>query len=148
MHIEVINKTRTKIRKKQVQKDAELLIALLKKRSALKSKSKLEQDLNLVFLGKASMRQVNLLFRGKDKVTDVLSFSDEEILGELLLCIPQIKKQAIEHKLTSRAELNYMILHGILHLLGYDHELGEKQAKQMFRIQDEVFDRFCVLLKK
>jgi probable rRNA maturation factor len=52
-----------------------------------------------------------------------------------------LKRQAREHKLSFQHELGYMVLHGILHLLGYDHETSEADAEKMFAIQDEVFEK-------
>ncbi len=78
----------------------------------------------------------------KNKPTDVLSFDpiEPDDLGELVLCPSVLRKQAKEHKLKYEIELGYMVIHGVLHLLGYDHEKTEKEAKKMFRLQDLVFD--------
>ena len=86
---------------------------------------------------------LNLQFRKKNYATDVLSFesADPECLGELVLCPEVLKRQAGEHKLSFKMELTYMFIHGVLHLLGYDHEQGEKQAQAMFELQDRFFER-------
>ena len=91
-----------------------------------------------------SMKKLNHQFRGKNQVTDVLSFApvEEGGLGELALCIPQIKIQASSHGLTVEEEAFYLILHGILHLLGYDHEQGGQQAKEMYALQDTIFEEW------
>ncbi len=87
------------------------------------------------------MRRLNKTFRGKDYATDVLSFdaTDPESLGELVLCPEVIQRQAKEHELSDFAEYAYMVLHGILHLLGYDHEKDDKAAREMYRLQDKIF---------
>lgn len=91
-----------------------------------------------------AIKKLNQQFRGKNKVTDVLSFAptEEESLGELALCMPQVEIQAQEHGLTIEEETFYLILHGVLHLLGYNHEKGGKQAREMYAIQDEVFEKW------
>ncbi len=103
----------------------------------------LEQEITLVFMNEAEARALNLEFRGKDYPTDILSFDsiEEGSLGELVICSQVIARQAIEHKLSFAEELGYMITHGVLHLLGYDHETNEEEAREMFRIQDEAFAR-------
>ena len=93
------------------------------------------------FVSADRMQNLNKKFRGKDKVTDVLSFSSEEkhALGELALCTSYISSQASEHGLTLEEEIVYLVLHGILHLLGYDHEKDKDQAKIMYDLQDSIF---------
>ena len=87
------------------------------------------------------MQKINLQFRGKDKPTDVLSFEsqDAHTLGELIFCLPVLKKQAKEHKQSLQDELTLMIIHGILHLLGYDHEASKAEDALMFQIQEYCF---------
>lgn len=104
-----------------------------------------QKTLYLVFLEPKEAKKLNKKFRGKNKVTDVLSFesADPASYGELIFSPDLIKKQAEEHELSYREELAYLITHGLLHLLGYEHEHDEKKAKEMFAIQDKVFDRLC-----
>jgi probable rRNA maturation factor len=102
-------------------------------------------ELTVVFLNTAPAKKINQQYRKKNYATDVLSFESEipGELGELIMCPQVLKKQAKEHGHNFRAELAYMLIHGVLHLLGYDHEKSEKEAKKMFRIQDQLFDRIC-----
>lgn len=95
------------------------------------------EELSVVFVSAKEIRRLNREFRGKDKPTDVLSFEsiEESSLGELVIAVDVIRAQAREHSLSLQDELGYMLLHGILHLLGYDH------GRVMFGIQDQVFDR-------
>lgn len=104
------------------------------------------KELILVFLDRGPAKKLNLEYRGKNYATDVLSFAalEPDSLGELVLCPEVLKRQAREHGLTYQRELGYMLLHGILHLLGYDHEANEEEAEKMFAIQDEAFE---ILLK-
>jgi probable rRNA maturation factor len=106
-----------------------------------------DRELVIAFVTSVEIKRLNKQFRGKNKATDVLSFeSDEtESLGELAISPEVISKQAREHGLLVREELGYMVLHGFLHLLGYDHETSESDARKMFALQDELFDQ---LLRK
>jgi probable rRNA maturation factor len=99
------------------------------------------KNLNIVFLDQVKAKKMNLAFRGKNYATDILSFGPIEAgeLGELVLCPQVIERQAKDHGLSVRAELGYMLIHGCLHLLGFDHEQSEKEAKRMFRLQDRIF---------
>ena len=99
-------------------------------------------ELTLVFLDSRQAKKLNNQFRDKDYATDILSFEgDGEKLGELILCPSVLKRQATEHGHSFRAELGYMLIHGVLHLLGYEHEGSKAQARKMFALQDQVFDR-------
>lgn len=118
---------------------SELLGMRLRNRITLMHKS----ELTVVFLDTKAMKKINHQFRQKNKPTDILSFAsdDKGSLGELLLCMPVLKRQAREHGLSVRAEMCYMLIHGILHLLGYDHELSAREERLMFSIQDRCFER-------
>jgi probable rRNA maturation factor len=97
----------------------------------------------LIFVSSAEMKKLNKRYRGKNYATDVLSFAPTEpgSLGELVFCVDVLKRQAREHDLAYRDELSYMLIHGLLHLLGYDHEKSERAAREMFAVQDLVFER-------
>jgi probable rRNA maturation factor len=90
---------------------------------------------------------MNFQYRKKKYETDVLSFDGDfqESFGELVLCPQVLKKQSLQHDLSFRQELTYMLIHGILHLLGYDHETSEKDAQRMFHIQDSLFEKIVNL---
>ncbi len=84
------------------------------------------------------MKELNSLFRGKDSTTDVLSFPhepdefdlDESNLGDIVISAEQAAKQAAENGLTLDGELKQLILHGVLHLCGYDHETDEGEMNE------------------
>lgn len=100
-------------------------------------------EISLYLVGDRRMRQLNKLYRGIDKTTDVLSFPQTEgfkplafslqpyILGDIVLNLDQIKRQAIENHVSFKDELRFMLIHGLLHLLGYDHEKDRESAKKM-----------------
>lgn len=82
------------------------------------------------------MKKLNSQYRGKDYATDVLSFGAPEpflslgYLGELVVALPVLKAQARELKHSPDTELSVLLAHGILHLLGMDHEKGAKHARE------------------
>ena len=83
------------------------------------------------------MSRLNAQYRGKAYPTDVLSFPAPKIfrmageLGALVVCLPALKRQARERGHSPETELEILLVHGVLHLLGLDHELGPKQAVEM-----------------
>lgn len=86
--------------------------------------------LTIAFVSDKKMRLLNKTFRGKDATTDVLSFPfvaeafepDENNLGDVFISLEQAARQAIENNLDFETEVKQLILHGILHLCGFDHE--------------------------
>jgi probable rRNA maturation factor len=93
----------------------------------------------LRLVGSAAMTMLNGKIRGKHYATDVLSFPVPEVfqrqglLGELVVCLPTLLSQASELGHTPEVELQILLAHGVLHLLGLDHERGRKQALLMAR---------------
>ena len=101
-----------------------------------------KKELTMVFLEPIEMKNINRQFRKKNKPTDILSFQSQDpaSFGELLLCTNVLKKQALRHGHSFNDEVTYMLIHGFLHLLGYDHEISLKEEKLMFRLQDKCFN--------
>ena len=102
------------------------------------------KSLTVTFLSEKSIKELNFRFLGKNKPTDVLSFSptEEDSLGELAIYCDS--KRAAHQGLTAEEEVFYLLAHGILHLLGYNHENGGKEAKQMYSIQDDIFQEWTL----
>jgi probable rRNA maturation factor len=96
----------------------------------------------LVFVSTETIKDLNSKFRDKNKPTDVLSFAPNEdgFLGELVFCPDVISSQAKDNNHSENLEFNYLLIHGVLHLLGFDHEESQVEAKEMFALQDHVFD--------
>ena len=107
----------------------------------------------------AEIREMNLAYRGIDRVTDVLSFplynNKEEaqadrlsqqpvLLGNMVLCLPRAEEQAAEYGHSLKREVAFLSVHSALHLLGYDHELGEREETDMFRRQREIMDKLGI----
>ena len=149
MKLTIVNQTSEKLNTKRLNKMLGFILdSLKKKRLRQKVKLTLSTEIIFVFLNPKSMRKINLQFRGKDKPTDVLSFAsaDKSTLGELLFCTSVLKKQAKEQKHSFELELTYMMIHGILHLLGYDHEISDSEHALMFDIQNSCFTQVRHLL--
>lgn len=94
-------------------------------KKVLKGENRERETLSLAFVSREEIRKLNKKFRKKDKATDVLSFELREpgVLGEVVIC-PEVVKEKGE-------DIKKVFIHGILHLLGYDHEKSKKQAKLM-----------------
>ncbi len=91
----------------------------------LKGENKEREKISLAFVSKSEMQKLNKKFRGKNKPTDVLSF---EGINEVVIC-PEVVKENEE-------EMIKVFIHGILHLLGYDHEKTKKEADLMEKKQN------------
>lgn len=91
-------------------------------------------SLGVRFCGDREMRRVNRQFRDKDKTTDVLSFPGEEgHLGDILISVPTARRQAAEAGHPAERELMVLLLHGVLHCLGYDHETDQGEMERLER---------------
>lgn len=92
------------------------------------------ESLGVRFVGDREMRRVNRQFRGKDKPTDVLSFPGEEgHLGDILISVPTARRQAAEAGHETGRELRTLMLHGVLHCLGHDHETDQGEMERLER---------------
>jgi len=111
-------------------------------------KIKKNYEISLALVGATEMKKLNTAFRGKNKVTDVLSFAENDVsmgnapnyLGEIIICYPKAVSQAkiLGHKLET--ELAWLLIHGFLHLLGYDDQTA-KQAKTMESLTEKIIKR-------
>jgi probable rRNA maturation factor len=92
-------------------------------------------DLAIALVDDAAMRKLNKDFRRKDKTTDVLTFpgDDPSHLGDIVISLDQARRQAADEKHSLATEVRYLIVHGILHSLGHDHETdnGEMNALEL-----------------
>ncbi|MFZ1701488.1 MAG: rRNA maturation RNase YbeY [Pyrinomonadaceae bacterium] len=96
---------------------------------------------SIAFISDSRMKQLNQTFRGKDTTTDVLSFPHEpdefdpnkDNLGDIVISAEQAQKQAADNGLTLNGEIKQLILHGLLHLCGFDHDTdnGEMNAREV-----------------
>ena len=98
-----------------------------------------EGDVNIVLTDDQHVRQLNKNFRNKDKTTDVLSFpwNEEDFLGEIYISEQQVRRQAPRFDNSFENELKRMLIHGLLHLCGYDH-MAPKERKEMREREEEI----------
>jgi probable rRNA maturation factor len=122
--------------------------ALLKRLSkVLRSLGLPDAELSVLFIGDRAMRTLNRTWRGKDSTTDVLSFPlregrfpniQPEMLGDIVISLPVAARQAVEAGHPLSVELEQLLVHGLLHLLGYDHEQGLVEARRMKRKEQRL----------
>ena len=113
-----------------VQIDKEFLGKVCQK--VLESEKEGNKNLSIALVGQGRIRELNKRYRGKNRATDVLAFPNKETgLGEIVICLREVKKNAKKFSSTFEKELARVLIHGILHLLGYDHEKSEKTAKKV-----------------
>lgn len=103
----------------------------------------------IIFVDLEEIQRINREYRGIDRVTDVISFALEDtedhinndirILGDIYICIPKMKEQANTYGHSIKRELSFLTVHGLLHLLGYDH-MNEEEEKIMFGLQELVLN--------
>ncbi|MGV8027356.1 MAG: rRNA maturation RNase YbeY [Anaerolineaceae bacterium] len=107
-----------------------------------------KQNVTLKLCNDREMLTFNKTYRGIDQTTDVLSFSldfkepqsNEQYLGDIIISFPTAKKQAKIHHQSLEDEITFLLIHGLLHLMGYDHENLEEERK-MFSLQEKIFQQ-------
>ena len=109
-----------------------------------------EADMGVLFVGDGRMRRLNREYRRKDRTTDVLAFAQRDasapairratprLLGDVVISVPTAMAQAREGRRSVDEELVALLVHGILHLCGYDHERSEMEARRMLRREKMV----------
>ena len=142
MPVEVVRRDSGKqFSSRKLKKIANGVLALLKQDDA---------ELSVALVGNAEIRKLNARFRKKDYSTDVLSFpaaegiiSDFRLLGDVVISVDKAKEQARERSRTLDEEIITLLIHGVLHLLGYDHERSAKDARIMTRLEKRTYRRLC-----
>ena len=111
-----------------------------------------EVEVGVIIVGESDMQDLNREHREQDSATDVLSFPIDEdeslpgvprMLGDVAICLPILLAQATEREVSPAAELTDLLIHGVLHLLGYDHETD---AGEMLARQDEIGDEIATIV--
>jgi rRNA maturation RNase YbeY len=100
-----------------------------------------DAELSLLLVSDAEMRKLNRAWRRRDRPTDVLAFAQREgaggapagLLGDVVISVDTARRQASEHGGTLGTEGERLLIHGLLHLLGYDHERSAAEARRMQR---------------
>ena len=105
-----------------------------------------KESLSLVLVNDRRMRGLNRDYRGKSSTTDVLSFEgpadipilDSRFLGEIVISVPRAYRQALSEGIPPDDELSNLMIHGLCHLLGYDHERGEEDRRLMKEVEERA----------
>ncbi len=104
-----------------------------------------DDDVGIGFIGDTRMRRLNRVYRKRDRTTDVLAFAYREApagvaspLGDVVISMPAAQRQARASRCSLNEEVLRLLVHGVLHLVGYDHERGERQARLMRRKEAEL----------
>jgi probable rRNA maturation factor len=109
-------------------------------------------EIGIACVDNAESHQLNLEYRCKDKPTNVLSFPsdlpdemaailDSFPIGDLVICIPVVLQEAIDQQKTPIEHFTHMLVHGTLHLMGYDHETSEQDAEEMEALEIEILKK-------
>jgi len=171
MVLEIHNFTQNEIGEKLFQRVAKVVLKVV----GIKNKT----EISLAIVGDGRMRKLNKMYRGRNRVTDVLAFENKLVisylakafprlpakggsafggkkgeniefieppdnvkrLGEVIICYPRAKKQAKNLGHSLEKELTILLIHGILHLLGYQDERGEKETKEMKDMEEKIFKK-------
>ncbi len=133
--IDINQKMAQAVSKKWVQKIAEKALKKIGVKSA---------EISIAFVGDREMKNLNHQYRGKNKTTDVLSFLYDApkrglpLKGEIIISGNEAARQAKESDCTIKEEIKLLLVHGILHLCGYDHEKSLREAKKMEKLQNKL----------
>ncbi len=105
-----------------------------------------DAQLSIVLTDDETIRELNRTYRGVDRPTDVLSFSQKEgeddgmndglLLGDVVVSLDRVQNQAQEYGHSFERELGFLVVHGILHLLGWDHEKSDDEVRMMARTEE------------
>lgn len=145
--VEMLKKVKAPTSKQLVSRVAEVVARVVSSRRAY--------QVSLALVGDMEIKRLNHFYRCKNKITDVLSFGakqkdfilpDKNYLGEVVISYPQLCRQAKANKVSVKQEFVFLLAHGLLHLLGYDHERSLKEERRMFKKQDQILA--LVLAKK
>ncbi|MDP1758471.1 MAG: rRNA maturation RNase YbeY [Thermodesulfovibrionales bacterium] len=143
----------TKISQQKIKRDSAALLRLLGLKDA---------ELSILLVDDSRMRGLNYKYRGIDRTTDVLSFPQMSysvkrkalsvkfynainaqrttLLGDVVINLQAVKRQAPEHGLSFNEELRWLLVHGVLHLIGYDHERSKYAERKMRTKERELLD--------
>lgn len=109
-----------------------------------------QAELSIALVGNAEIQKLNAQYRKKNYPTDVLSFPVEKrrlmresLLGDVIISVPKAREQAKERRRSLDEEMVTLLIHGVVHLLGYDHERSPRDARIMTRIEKKVYRALC-----
>ena len=142
MSVEIIRRDESKkVSSRKLKKIAQKVLEIVERDQA---------ELCVVLVANREIRKLNAKYRKKDYPTDVLSFpaGDELppgvlLLGDVIISVEKAREQAEQRKRTLDEELVVLLIHGILHLLGYDHERSAKDARIMGSLEKNIHQALC-----
>ncbi len=141
MKIGLFNETNEEI-------DDELKIVLKVLKKGLKILEIQKVEFNVIIVSNEYIHELNKTYRGIDKETDVISFAleddktfnpEDRVLGDIYISIDRVHSQSLEYGHSFTRELCFLAVHGMLHLLGYDH-MEKKDEEVMFSLQDKILE--------
>lgn len=141
LNLDFYNHTREEISKKLFEKLLKNAEKILIKEKRIDGGQKLFIELNLV--GNAAIKRINSKYRGKNQPTDVISLSyfnkasKNGFIGEIFICLPYASKQARNLGFSLNKELQFLFIHGLLHVFGYDHK-NPTDKKKMERLTERI----------
>ena len=146
MNIEVANQT-----EENLDRELKELKELLE--NVCKDEKIGDGEFNVIIVTSDFIHELNKNYRNIDRVTDVISFALEDdktfnldnyrVLGDIYICLDKVKSQALEYGHSFKRELSFLAVHGLLHLLGYDH-MTKEEEEVMFPKQEEVLSRYGI----
>lgn len=126
-------------------------------KEVLKEEKVRNAECNIIFVDNEKIHEINREYRHIDRVTDVISFALEDemenepsaqyeirVLGDIYISVDRAKEQALEYGHSFLREICFLAIHGMLHLLGYDHQTTEDE-KIMFQKQEEVLAKYGIV---
>ncbi|MEK4028770.1 MULTISPECIES: rRNA maturation RNase YbeY [Bacillaceae] len=141
----------------ELKAEAFQLVEALLELTAEKEAVAEDSEVSITFTNNPRIQEINREYRGKDTPTDVISFALEEmgeeeieisgaeglprVLGDIVISVERAKEQAVEYGHSFERELGFLAVHGLLHLLGYDH-MTEEEEKVMFQKQKEILNEY------
>ena len=142
---EIVNETNEEIKElKEIKKLVDF---------ALKYQEINNSIFNIIIVDEEKIQYLNKNYRNKDSVTDVISFAledddtfiktDMRILGDIYICLKRAKDQSVEYGHSFLRELSFLTIHGLLHLLGYDH-IEKEDEKIMFKLQEMILNEYGI----
>lgn len=142
---EIINETSEEIKElEEVKKLVDFALDYQKVKNSI---------FNIIIVNQDKIQELNKNYRNIDRVTDVISFAleddntfietDMRILGDIYICIEKARSQALEYKHSFLREISFLTIHGLLHLLGYDH-MKEDDEKIMFKLQEMILNEYGI----
>ncbi len=145
MNVEFSNETKEKI------EELPTLNGLIK--YAIKYMKLGNVEFNVIFVDNKKIRELNKTYRNIDRETDVITFrladyeevkyGDITVLGDVYISLDKAKSQSIEYGHSYLRELSFLMIHGFLHLLGYDH-MNKEDEEVMFNLQEEILNGYNI----